>query len=85
VFENIFAVGDVCLTRADEEKAVFPLRICAGVASQNMLKIASGERRLNSIPNEFPTMFIVTLGPEMGIFILNQFVKVGRDYGVMKT
>jgi hypothetical protein len=41
--------------------------------------------RLNAIPTVFDRVYIITLGPEMGIMMLNDMVKVSRRFGRMKT
>lgn len=39
-FNNIFSVGDVCLTRADEEKNVPPLYILAPIVAHNLIALS---------------------------------------------
>lgn len=39
VYENIFAVGDVCLTRLNEEKTIIPLKECAKICANNIIEI----------------------------------------------
>ena len=62
------------MTRANEEKSIFPLRECAGIVVQNIIALESGGR-LASIPRAFSSTYIVTMGPEMGILQINSMVK----------
>lgn len=39
-FNNIFSVGDVSLTRADEEKNVPPLYILAPIVAHNLIALS---------------------------------------------
>jgi len=36
VFENIYSVGDCCLTRLNEEKTVVPAKACAEICAYNI-------------------------------------------------
>jgi hypothetical protein len=42
VHQNIFSIGDVCLTSVNEEKTVYPLKVCAEICAENIKRMASG-------------------------------------------
>ncbi len=48
VYSNIFSLGDVCLTRADEEKAIVPIHLMVGCLAHN-LKILSDKNKDKSL------------------------------------
>ena len=60
-FNNIFSMGDVCLTRADEEKLVPPLYYFAPILANNLVAIEKDtqaellkiERRLCTLTIEY--------------------------------
>jgi len=76
LYPNIFAVGDVCLTFLNEEKAILALKIMAGIVAKNIMALGHGTR-LQEVPNVIPSVYGITLGPENGILIINDFVKGG--------
>lgn len=39
VYANIFSLGDVCLTSVNEEKTIYPLKVCAEICAQNIIKM----------------------------------------------
>ena len=41
VFDNIFCIGDVCLSSAHEEKTIFPLRQCSKICAHNIKAMSS--------------------------------------------
>lgn len=47
----MFSIGDICLTKVNEEKTVYPLKKCAEICAKNIIKLASGDNKLESIPN----------------------------------
>jgi len=78
-FSNIFAVGDCCLTRINEEKTVLPAKLCAEVVAENIKKESIGNLKLKSHPKNFPCLYAISLGPTQGIFIFNNMVKVNKS------
>ena len=71
VYENIFCLGDACLTSANEEKSVTPLKQCVDICFNNILNIATTRGKLKSIPRVFPGLYSISLGPEEGIIVVN--------------
>lgn len=59
------------------------LRIVAEVAIHNTFATEEN-RSLKRTPDAFNKMFVITLGPERGIMVMNQMVKFG-DFGKMKN
>lgn len=77
MYENIYSVGDVCLTSVNEEKSIFPLKACLEICAANIIKAAQGNNLLDRIPTVFAGLYCISLGPDEGILIINDFVKVG--------
>ncbi len=77
VYENIFSIGDVCLTSVNEEKSIYPLKVCLEVCAKNIIKVASGVNRLDRIPTVFAGLYVISLGPAEGILVFNDMVQVG--------
>jgi hypothetical protein len=72
------------LTSVNEEKSIYPLKVCSEVCATNLIKLASGNTRLNRIPTVFAGLFVISLGSEEGILVFNDFVQVGAGPGNMK-
>jgi hypothetical protein len=72
VYSNIFAFGDCCLTHVNEEKTVTPIKICAKILANNISTLANDGKALLAIPDKFPCIYDITLGPERGISIFNK-------------
>lgn len=50
-YSNIFCVGDVSLTPADEEKAIVPIHIMTSVLAKNLVALIKGTpEKLTQIP-----------------------------------
>jgi hypothetical protein len=77
-YSNIFALGDCCLTYVNEEKTVTPIKICAEILANNICTLANHGKSLLSIPDKFPCIYDITLGPDRGISIFNKQIKVGK-------
>eukprot|EP00350_Pseudokeronopsis_sp_OXSARD2_P008133 CAMPEP_0170552598 /NCGR_PEP_ID=MMETSP0211-20121228/10475_1 /TAXON_ID=311385 /ORGANISM="Pseudokeronopsis sp., Strain OXSARD2" /LENGTH=157 /DNA_ID=CAMNT_0010860415 /DNA_START=843 /DNA_END=1313 /DNA_ORIENTATION=- len=84
VFENIFCLGDACLTSANEEKSVTPLKQCVDICFNNILNVATSRGKLKSIPRVFPGLYSISLGPEEGIIVVNNYVHVGPKAALTK-
>lgn len=80
VFDNIFAIGDCCLTKLNEEKTVLPARMCADICSKNIRLLTSGNKdNLKSLPRRFPCVYGITLGKENGILVINDYAKISKN------
>ena len=77
VYENIFCIGDACITPSNEEKTVYPLKQCARICADNIIAMASGGLKLKKIPKTFAGVYLISLGPNDGIMIINDMVKTG--------
>lgn len=73
------------ISKANEEKTIVPLKISAEICAMNILNMAKGLKKLQKIPDKFPLIATVSLGPETGIMILNGYVKMGEDVAQMKA
>lgn len=85
VYENIYCVGDICQTSRNEEKSVFPLRLCADVAASNIIKHAGGNPNYRKMPSSFPKVAFITLGTENGVMIMGDNVQMGKFVSDGKT
>ncbi len=80
VFDNIFAIGDCCLTKVNEEKTVLPAKMSADICAKNINLMTDGVKdRLKSLPLRFPCAYGITLGKDKGILIINDYAKISRD------
>ena len=64
VYSNIFCIGDVSLTPADEEKAILPIHIQTSVLVRN-LRILINENHnasLIEMPDTFPRVYFINFG-----------------------
>ena len=78
-FENIFSLGDACLTSLNEEKTLYPMRQCAKICAQNIKLLAEDKHgQLVSLPQKFDGIYTISLGPQDGICIINNFVTFGQ-------
>lgn len=85
VFPNIFCIGDCSLTPANEEKTVYPAKICASIAASNIQRLNDGQTTgLKAIPKTFPCIYGLTLGWDKGITILNSSAKADKKAAQMK-
>ena len=74
VYNNIFSLGDVNLSRLNEEKAIIPLKFSVDILGNNILCMANDRfDRLQTLPRQFPGVYSLTLGPNDGIMVLNSF------------
>jgi NADH dehydrogenase FAD-containing subunit len=78
IFSNIFAIGDCCLTRVNEEKTVLPAKLCADVAAENIKRLSLVNFKLKTNPKNFPCLYTISLGPLQGISIYNNYVKMNK-------
>jgi NADH dehydrogenase FAD-containing subunit len=79
VFDNIFAIGDCCLTKLNEEKTVQPAKICAEMCAKNIRLLAQGDKdHLKALPTRFPCIYGITLGKDKGMFIFNDYADVSK-------
>ena len=44
VFTNIFSLGDVCLTRANEEKSIVPINMLSSIVANNIVLLSKKQR-----------------------------------------
>mmetsp|Transcript_3303 Transcript_3303/g.2257 ORF Transcript_3303/g.2257 Transcript_3303/m.2257 type:complete len:155 (+) Transcript_3303:643-1107(+) len=77
--KNVFCVGDVCQTALNEEKSIYPLKEMASIAAHNIKALANGQQNLLALPEQMGRIYAITLGPENGMLIINDFVSVGRN------
>ena len=64
VLSNIFSIGDVCKTPADEEKAILPIHNMTSVLARNLVNLISTKHfdNLESIPDTLHRVYFVNLG-----------------------
>lgn len=65
--ENIFCLGDCCLTSLNEEKTIATLCYLSEYVRKNIMQHAAGRRPSHQLPKEIPTYALITLGPTFGI------------------
>jgi hypothetical protein len=82
--ENIFALGDCCLTSIREEKSILALNLMLPYIVKNIIQLASKQRPSNQLPNKLPYMSFVSLGPEYMLQIINGMAKLDPKAGPMK-
>ncbi len=61
-----------------------PLKKCASIVAKNIYNLEAG-KTLETIPKVFPTVFLVTLGPDHAIMQMNDMVTAGAKYAKMKV
>ena len=74
VNENIFALGDICLTSLKEEKNCPNLKLLAPYIFKNIMQLANGLKPNHTIPSSLPYISITSLGPKYGIMSINGLV-----------
>ncbi|CDW86381.1 pyridine nucleotide-disulphide oxidoreductase family protein [Stylonychia lemnae] len=87
VFENIFCIGDVAQTSLNEEKTVYPLKQCANICAQNIITLTDcndSKKQLKALPPRFDGVYQISLGPEDGFMIINNFVITGKRQSITK-
>ncbi len=88
MFSNIFSLGDVCLTRAFEEKAIVPIHIMSSVLAANIqtlfLDKEVSTNTLSEIPPLIPRIYTLNLGDDNGLFIWNDYVRRGKQNYLIK-
>ena len=86
VYNNIFSVGDCCLTKANEEKTVVPAKTCAEICANNIKSLTEGNaNKMKKIPDKFPCIYGITLGSQKGIYVFNNYTKVNKAAAEMKA
>lgn len=71
-------MGDCTLTRNNEEKTIIPLKECAQICANNILFSSKLASRIMELPLKFDFVYSITLGPDMGILIKNNYCKITR-------
>lgn len=66
--ENIYSLGDCCLTSLNEEKSISSLSMLQDYVWKNIMQHAAGQRPSHQLPPFIPTMTLLSLGPVYGIF-----------------
>lgn len=81
-FPNVFALGDVCLTIADEEKSVLPINFMAKELAHNIRVLSESadkpDEPLRAIPDTIHRVYFVPFGFNDGIGVWNEFVVRGK-------
>eukprot|EP00347_Sterkiella_histriomuscorum_P010740 403375101 len=83
-FQNIFCFGDAAQTSVNEEKTVFPLKICSEICAKNIRALSTDEpievqrANLKQIPERFDGIYQISLGSNDGIMLVNNFVITGK-------
>lgn len=64
VWNNIFCIGDVSLTPADEEKAIVPIHIQTSLLVRNLriILMNGNNASLIEIPDTFPRVYFINFG-----------------------
>lgn len=69
-------MGDCALTRNNEEKTIIPLKECAHICANNILYSQKLVKKILQIPLKFDFVYSITLGPDLGILIKNNYCKI---------
>ena len=81
-FNNVFSLGDVCLTRADEEKTIPPLYVLAPILANNLVNLAKDQpEQLMKVPKMLTRFTVVTIGSQQSIVNINGFVMPIKSAG----
>lgn len=75
VYENIFSVGDVCLTRMNEQKSIPAILQYKHVVVENVFNKAIGQPVKTMLANEISLCIMIPIGKSHGIFKFNKMVK----------
>ena len=86
-YQNIFALGDCCVTPAKEEKTVAPISIQSKIIAENMKLLEKGAdmTQLKKTPEIFNLVVGVTLGLKDGILVMNDFIIKGKMAAKVKN
>lgn len=75
VYENIFSIGDICLTPMNEVKSIVSMMQYMHVAVQNIYCKAIGEPVIVKLPEAVNLLMMIPIGKNHGIFKFNKMLK----------
>ena len=70
---------------------MFPAKKCAKICAHNIRVMSTDESfndirsRLKTIPDSFDGVYQISLGPDDGIMMINNFVLTGKQISIAKT
>ena len=82
-YSNIFCLGDVALTPADEEKAIPPIQLMSKVLASNLVMLLCNDdsKPLQHIPEVFNRIYLINFGTKgAGIMLWNDLVVHGKPH-----
>jgi hypothetical protein len=80
----MYALGDCCMTRCSEAKAIYPILVCGKSAAENLKNFAFGKQPTSKIPGIISDLFIISLGRKDAIFVMNGMVQRGKNFAEQK-